>query len=105
MPKEKDKAARWYALAGTMPGLQVARTKVLLERKHAVSKILLVEDNEMSRGIRSRRLEGPGSTAHAMVGEQEHSLAAGGDDSATILVDLPRLLTKIQAQLTRGVSA
>jgi two-component system, cell cycle response regulator DivK len=40
-------------------------------------------------------------TAHAMVGSQEHALAAGCDDFDTKPVDLPRLLGKIEALLQR----
>ena len=119
-------------------------------------KVLLVEDNEMNRDMRSRRLirkgfevtvaldgaealqaalaEVPalilmdmslpvmdgweatrrikaeaataaipviGLTAHAMDGDREKCLAAGCDDYDTKPVDLPRLLEKMHAQLSR----
>lgn len=121
-----------------------------------MSKILLVEDNEMNRDMLSRRLarngyevliaidggEGlvkarsespdlilmdmslpgldgweatrqlkaePGTrgipvialTAHAMAGDRQKALSAGCDDFDTKPVELPRLLTKIQALLQR----
>ena len=121
-----------------------------------MSKILLVEDNEMNRDMLSRRLvrngyevliaidgrEGlakasaespdlilmdmslpgidgweatrqlkaePGTreipvialTAHAMSGDRQKALSAGCDDFDTKPVELPRLLTKIQALLQR----
>jgi len=121
-----------------------------------LSKILLVEDNEMNRDMLSRRLvrngyevliaidgrEGlakasaespdlilmdmslpgidgweatrqlkaePGTreipvialTAHAMSGDRQKALSAGCDDFDTKPVELPRLLTKIQALLQR----
>ncbi len=121
-----------------------------------MSKILLVEDNEMNRDMLSRRLvrngyevllaidggEGlakaraespdlilmdmslpgldgweatrqlkaePGTrgipvialTAHAMAGDRQKALSAGCDDFDTKPVELPRLLTKIQALLDR----
>jgi CheY-like chemotaxis protein len=122
-----------------------------------LSKILLVEDNEMNRDMLSRRLlkngyevvlamdggEGlakaraespdlilmdmslpgldgweatrqlkaePGTrgipvialTAHAMAGDRQKALSAGCDDFDTKPVELPRLLTKIQALLQRS---
>ena len=121
-----------------------------------MSKILLVEDNEMNRDMLSRRLlrngyqvvlavdggEGlamaraespdlilmdmslpvldgweatrqlksePGTreipvialTAHAMAGDRQKALSAGCDDFDTKPVELPRLLTKIEALLQK----
>jgi two-component system, cell cycle response regulator DivK len=121
-----------------------------------LSKILLVEDNEMNRDMLSRRLlrngyevviavdggEGvamaraespdlilmdmslpvldgweatrqlksePGTreipvialTAHAMAGDRQKALSAGCDDFDTKPVELPRLLTKIEALLQK----
>jgi CheY-like chemotaxis protein len=40
-------------------------------------------------------------TAHVMAGEQEKTRAAGCDDYDTKPIDLPRLLSKIEAQLAR----
>ena len=40
-------------------------------------------------------------TAHAMTGDRQKALAAGCDDFDTKPVELPRLLTKIQALLQR----
>ncbi len=40
-------------------------------------------------------------TAHAMAGDQEQARAAGCDDYDTKPVELPRLLGKIEGQLTR----
>jgi two-component system cell cycle response regulator DivK len=121
-----------------------------------VTKILIVEDNEMNRDMLSRRLarrgyqivlavdggegiamataESPdlilmdmslpvvdgweatrrlkaeprtrvipviGLTAHAMAGDREKVIDAGCDDYDTKPVELPRLLQKIEALLTR----
>ncbi len=121
-----------------------------------MSKILLVEDNEMNRDMLSRRLERKGFevviavdgqagidmaassnpdiilmdlslpvidgweathlikadpatqsipvialTAHAMAGDEQKALEAGCDDYDTKPIDLPRLLGKINALLTR----
>lgn len=125
-----------------------------------MSKILLVEDNELNRDMLSRRLlrkgyevllavdggEGvamaraespdlilmdmslpvvdgweatrqlkaePGTrgipvialTAHAMAGDEEKARSAGCDDFDTKPVELPRLLTKIEALLQRPRSS
>lgn len=121
-----------------------------------MSRILLIEDNEMNREMLSRRLQRRGFevdiavdgeeglhkalcnppalilmdlslprmdgweatrrikaaqggqripiialTAHAMSGDREQALAAGADDYDTKPVDLPRLLSKIEALLHR----
>jgi CheY-like chemotaxis protein len=121
-----------------------------------MTKILLVEDNELNRDMLSRRLERKGYavvmavdgqqavdmaaseaptvilmdmslpvidgweatrkikandatkripiialTAHAMQGDEQKAREAGCDDFDTKPVELPRLLEKIQAQLTR----
>jgi CheY-like chemotaxis protein len=44
-------------------------------------------------------------TAHAMAGDQEKCVAAGCDDYDTKPVDLPRLLSKIEALLLRESTA
>ena len=125
-----------------------------------MSKLLLVEDNEMNRDMLSRRLirkgyevvmavdggeavsmasserpdlilmdltlpvlNGPDATraiksnpetaslpiialtAHSMASDRELALEAGCDDYDTKPIDLPGLLTKIEAQLQRSAKA
>ena len=124
-----------------------------------MTKILLVEDNEMNRDMLSRRLQKQGYevvmavdgedgvtkaqteapalilmdmslpgldgweatrrlkaapqtqkipvialTAHAMSDDRDKAMAAGCDDFDTKPVELPRLLSKMQALLGRGTS-
>jgi len=44
-------------------------------------------------------------TAHAMAGDREKAIAAGCDDYDTKPIELPRLLTKIEALLEKGAAA
>ena len=53
-----------------------------------MSKILLVEDNEMNRDMLTRRLERKGY-------DEQKALQAGCDDYDTKPIDLKRLLGKI----------
>jgi two-component system, cell cycle response regulator DivK len=121
-----------------------------------MTRILIVEDNEMNRDMLSRRLERKGYsiamavdggagvekaiaekpdlilmdmslpvidgweatrrvkanpetkhipvialTAHAMAGDRDKTIEAGCDDYDTKPIDLPRLLSKIEAQMKR----
>jgi CheY-like chemotaxis protein len=50
----------------------------------------------------TRRIPILGLTAHSMASDRERVLEAGCDDYDTKPVDLPRLLAKIEALLTRG---
>ncbi len=125
-----------------------------------MTRILIVEDNEMNRDMLSRRLERKGYsitmavdggagvekasselpdlilmdmslpvmdgweatrrvkandatkhipvialTAHAMAGDRDKTIEAGCDDYDTKPIDLPRLLSKIEAQLERVKAA
>jgi CheY-like chemotaxis protein len=125
-----------------------------------MTKVLLVEDNEMNRDMLSRRLQRNGFdvvlavdgeeavrvaaadrpdvilmdmslpvidgweatrrikaatasahipiialTAHAMAGDREKAMAAGCDDYDTKPIELPRLLGKIEALLSRPAPA
>jgi two-component system cell cycle response regulator DivK len=125
-----------------------------------MSKILLVEDNEMNRDMLSRRLERRGYqvviavdgqqgvdlartqapdlilmdmslpvldgweatrqlkadqqtrgipvialTAHAMAGDREKAMEAGCDDYDTKPIELPRLISKIDALLGKGAGS
>ena len=68
-----------------------------------MSKILLVQDNEMNRDMLSRRLERKvfdvviALSAHAMAGDEQKALEAGCDDYDTKPVNFQRLLGKIEA--------
>jgi CheY-like chemotaxis protein len=44
-------------------------------------------------------------TAHAMAGDREKAIDAGCDDYDTKPIELPRLLTKIEALLEKGTAA
>src|SRR5215208_6538872 len=44
-------------------------------------------------------------TAHAMAGDREKAIEAGCDDYDTKPIELPRLLTKIEALLEKGTAA
>jgi len=134
-------------------------TKACTPRGNPMTKILLVEDNEMNRDMLSRRLQKQGYevvlavdgdeglakaqsenpalilmdmslpgidgweatrrlkaapdtrkipiialTAHAMTDDRDKALAAGCDDFDTKPVELPRLLSKMQALLGREAS-
>ena len=59
-----------------------------------MSKILLVEDNEMNRDMLTRRLERKGYEV-VIAGDEQKALAAGCDDYDTKPVDIKRLLGKI----------
>ena len=75
-----------------------------------MTKILLVEDNEMNLDMLSRRLtrqgyvvvsaqDGAAGAAHAMAEDRDKAIAAGCDDYDTKPIDLPRLLAKIKKLL------
>ncbi len=66
-----------------------------------MAKILLVEDNEMSRDMLSRRLQRRGhEVVEAVDGAQ--ALEAGCDDYDVKPVEFARLSAKIESLLTRG---
>jgi CheY-like chemotaxis protein len=59
-----------------------------------MSKILLIEDNEMNRDMLSRRLERKGFDV-VIAGDEQKALEAGCDDYDTKPVGFKRLLGKI----------
>ena len=56
---------------------------------------------QLKAGPGTREIPVIALTAHAMAGDRQKALSAGCDDFDTKPVELPRLLTKIQALLQR----
>ena len=52
--------------------------------------------------FRTRHIPVIALTAHAVVGDKERALEAGCDDFDTKPVEMPRLMTKLEAQLNKG---
>ena len=57
---------------------------------------------QLKAGEATRGIPVMGLTAHAMAGDRERALEAGGDDYDTKPIEFPRLLGKIEALLNKN---